>query len=81
MICSWHKLLFCFDVGHPQIEAVFVAVLNVIDNTGIQLLKLPCGGSQQWQPNDKMKAHMVLHQYVNGTKFRDYFAYDDDDLL
>jgi hypothetical protein len=62
-------MLLTFDGDHPQIEAVFNKVLARADPNHIELLKFPGGSSLQFQPNDLMRSHAIIHQYVKSTHY------------
>lgn len=64
------SMLLISDGDFPQIEATFSEVLPSITDQWIELNKLPGGGSLQFQPNDLMLAHKIIHQYVKTKAFK-----------
>jgi hypothetical protein len=70
-------MLLTLDGDHPQIEAIFNAVLSTARTESIELLKFPGGSSLQFQPNDLMKSHVIIHQYVKSVQYRELERFQD----
>jgi hypothetical protein len=54
---------------YDQIAATWRSGLDLCNRFGIELFKIPGGGSLQWQPNDLMRAHNVIHSYCSSSKY------------
>jgi hypothetical protein len=64
-------MLLTLDGDHPQIEAVFNDLLPLAISQNIEFLKFPGGGSLQFQPNDLMRSHAIIKQYVKSKQYID----------
>jgi hypothetical protein len=62
-------ILFMYDGDFEQIEATWNLGLATCNSLGIEIFKIPGGGSLQWQPNDLMRAHNIIHTYCNSSKY------------
>ena len=58
-------MCLAYDGEFAQNEATFSAKTKeiVIENK-IEMQKLPAGGSLQYQPNDKMRSHAIIHSVL-----------------
>lgn len=64
-----------FDGEHFQIESLFQndAKLTISYNKSrIELIKLPGGSSFQYQPNDVMRAHQIVHDSIKKLKVAEF---------
>ena len=62
-------ILLMFDGDFAQIEATFRKFISVCNKNGIEIQKIPGGGSLQWQPNDLMRAHNIIHNFLNSSAY------------
>lgn len=62
-------ILFMYDGDFDQIEATWSRGLEVCNRLGIEIFKIPGGGSLQWQPNDLMRAHNIIHSYCSSSRY------------
>eukprot|EP01039_Chlorochromonas_danica_P011413 gene11414-12757_t len=74
-------MLLLYDGDYPQIEATFTKVIPTIEHNSIELQKLPGGGSLQFQPNDLMRAHNIIHNYVNSSQYHTEDLFPDPPYL
>lgn len=65
-----------FDGDFPQIEASFVAGLEVARELKIDLQKFPGGTSLMYQPNDVMRSHSMIHRYVQSERFSSFCEHE-----
>lgn len=54
-------MLLTLDGEYPQIVAVFNRVIEIAKSNNIEILKFPGGSSMQYQPNDLIRSHAIIH--------------------
>lgn len=57
--------LICYDGEYAQIEATFQSMISLAEQAKIELMKLPAATTMLYQPNDLMRSHCLIHQYVH----------------
>ena len=62
-------ILFMYDGDNDQIQATWSQGLAACNHYGIEVFKIPGGGSLQWQPNDLMRAHNIIHSYCGTSRY------------
>jgi len=71
-----------YDGEYAQNEATFSSeTIRLTQENDIDLQKLPCGGSMQCQPNDKMRAHSYIHAYVHSSEYVDFMQNPCEDAI
>lgn len=62
-------ILLTLDGDFPQVESVVSRIVNVANDNNLEFQKFPGGGSLQFQPNDLMISHKLIHAHVNSPQY------------
>ena len=61
--------LLCYDGEFAQIEATFTQLIQLIDGKSVEITKFPSATTMMYQPNDIMRDHCLIHQYVSSKEY------------